>query len=40
MSDIVIRPAAAKDEARWRELWAGYIKSYRAAVAEEATANT
>ncbi len=40
MPDVVIRPAAAKDEARWRELWAGYVKFYRGAVAEDATANT
>jgi GNAT superfamily N-acetyltransferase len=40
MSDVTIRPAAAKDEPRWRELWAGYIKFYRASVPEEATANT
>lgn len=40
MSDVTIRPAEAKDEARWRELWAGYIKFYRASVAEEVTANT
>jgi GNAT superfamily N-acetyltransferase len=40
MSDVTIRPAEAKDELRWRELWAGYIKFYRASVPEEATANT
>jgi GNAT superfamily N-acetyltransferase len=40
MSDTIIRPAAAKDEARWRALWAGYVAFYRAAVSEEATANT
>lgn len=40
MSDNVIRPAAPKDEERWRALWAGYLKFYRAAVAEEVTANT
>jgi GNAT superfamily N-acetyltransferase len=40
MTEITIRPAEAKDEARWRELWAGYIKFYRASVAEEITANT
>lgn len=40
MSGIVIRPAAPKDEARWRKLWAGYIKFYRASVSEEVTANT
>jgi hypothetical protein len=40
MSDVVIRPAQPKDEARWRELWAGYLKFYRATVAEEVTAHT
>lgn len=40
MSEIVIRPAQAKDEARWRALWASYLKFYRATVAEEVTANT
>src|SRR5690242_3453262 len=40
MSGIVIRPASPRDEARWRELWAGYIKFYRASVPEEVTANT
>jgi GNAT superfamily N-acetyltransferase len=40
MSDTIIRPAAAEDEARWRALWAGYVAFYRATVSEEATANT
>ena len=40
MSDAVIRPAQPKDEARWRTLWAGYLKFYRATVAEEVTAST
>ncbi len=40
MTDTIIRPAAAKDEARWRALWAGYVAFYRATVSEEATANT
>src|SRR5687767_8909775 len=40
MSDVVIRPAQPKDEARWRELWAGYLKFYRATVAAEVTAHT
>jgi GNAT superfamily N-acetyltransferase len=40
MTDTTIRPAEAKDEARWRDLWAGYIKFYRASVSEEVTANT
>jgi GNAT superfamily N-acetyltransferase len=40
MPETVIRPAAAKDEARWRALWAGYISFYRGSVPEEATANT
>jgi GNAT superfamily N-acetyltransferase len=40
MTDTIIRPAAAKDEVRWRALWAGYQAFYRASVSEEATANT
>jgi GNAT superfamily N-acetyltransferase len=40
MTDTIIRTAAAKDEARWRALWAGYVAFYRATVSEEATANT
>lgn len=40
MSDIIIRKAEAGDEARWRELWAGYVDFYRGSVAEEATALT
>jgi GNAT superfamily N-acetyltransferase len=35
-----VRKAEVKDEARWRELWAGYIKFYRAEVSEDITANT
>ncbi|MBL8590923.1 MAG: GNAT family N-acetyltransferase [Methylobacteriaceae bacterium] len=33
-----IRRVAARDEARWRELWAGYIAFYRGSVTKEATA--
>jgi GNAT superfamily N-acetyltransferase len=40
MTEAIIRPAAAKDEARWRALWAGYVAFYRATVSEEATVNT
>ena len=40
MSEVTIRAAEAKDEKRWRELWAGYIKFYRASVSEDVTANT
>jgi GNAT superfamily N-acetyltransferase len=36
----IIRIAEAKDELRWRELWAGYVKFYRAEVSEDITANT
>lgn len=39
MADI-IRQAEARDEARWRELWASYIDFYRGSVPEEATALT
>jgi GNAT superfamily N-acetyltransferase len=40
MSNLIIRPALAKDEVRWRVLWAGYQKFYRASVPEDATALT
>jgi len=40
MSDVVVRDAEARDEQRWRELWAGYVKFYRGDVSEAATANT
>jgi GNAT superfamily N-acetyltransferase len=40
MTETIVRPATAKDEARWRVLWAGYQAFYRATVSEEATANT
>jgi GNAT superfamily N-acetyltransferase len=40
MADVTIRKAQANDEPRWRELWAGYIRFYRAAVSEEVTAAT
>jgi GNAT superfamily N-acetyltransferase len=37
---IIVRMAEANDEARWRELWAGYVKFYRAEVSDEVTAHT
>jgi GNAT superfamily N-acetyltransferase len=40
MTNLVIRKAAAADEKRWRELWAGYVKFYRAVVPEVVTVNT
>ena len=40
MSDITIRPAAAKDEAQWRELFKGYAKFYRAEIPEAAVVLT
>jgi GNAT superfamily N-acetyltransferase len=40
MSDVVIRPAEARDEPRWRELFAGYVDFYRAVVPEATTAAT
>jgi GNAT superfamily N-acetyltransferase len=40
MSDVTIRKAVPADEARWRELWAGYIAFYRGAVSEAVTAQT
>jgi GNAT superfamily N-acetyltransferase len=36
----IVRMAEANDEARWRELWAGYVKFYRAEVSDEVTAHT
>jgi GNAT superfamily N-acetyltransferase len=40
MSDVIIRTAEARDEARWRALWAGYVAFYRASVPEATTAAT
>ena len=40
MGDVEIREAAASDEERWRELWAGYVDFYRGSVPEAATART
>ena len=40
MSETIVRIAEAKDEARWRELWAGYLKFYRSELADDVTANT
>ncbi len=40
MSDVVIRKAEARDEARWRVLWAGYVAFYRASMPEDVTADT
>ncbi len=40
MTEVTIRKAEPKDEARWRALWAGYVDFYRASVPEEATAKT
>jgi GNAT superfamily N-acetyltransferase len=38
MSKTMIRRPKPQDEARWRALWAGYIKFYRGSVSEDATA--
>ena len=40
MSDVTIRFAEPRDEARWRDLWAGYVAFYRSTVSEEITAVT
>lgn len=40
MRELTIREATLADEARWRELWAGYNAFYRARVPEEATVET
>lgn len=36
---VTIRDARAEDEARWRELWAGYTAFYNVDVAEDVTAS-
>ena len=40
MSETTIRMAEARDEKRWRQLWAGYVKFYRSEVSEDVTGNT
>ena len=40
MSGIVVRPIAACDEKRWRELFQGYVTFYEATVAESVVALT
>ena len=35
-----VRPLAATDLVRWRELWMGYLDFYRAEVGEEVTSET
>jgi GNAT superfamily N-acetyltransferase len=40
MSETIIRMAEAKDEQRWRELWAGYLKFYRSELTDDVTTNT
>ncbi len=40
MSETSIRMAEAKDEMRWRELWAGYLKFYRSELPNDVTTNT
>lgn len=37
---VTIREARPGDEARWRELWAGYTGFYKASVSEAVTATT
>ncbi|WP_337268105.1 GNAT family N-acetyltransferase [Oryzifoliimicrobium ureilyticus] len=37
---ITIRDASREDEARWLELWNGYLAFYRVSVAPEVTAST
>ena len=36
---VTIRDAAPQDEARWRELWAGYTAFYKVDVPEDVTAS-
>lgn len=40
MSDVVIRPLSAADEAEWRRLWTGYLDFYESGVSEEVYATT
>ncbi|MGL4242738.1 MAG: GNAT family N-acetyltransferase [Beijerinckiaceae bacterium] len=40
MANVVIRKAEARDELRWRALWAGYIDFDRGSVSEAVTAAT
>ena len=40
MSDIVIRPLQASDQADWRRLWTAYLEFYKATVPEEVYATT
>jgi GNAT superfamily N-acetyltransferase len=40
MSDVIIRKAEARDEARWRALWSDYVDFYRSTVSEPVTAAT
>lgn len=37
---LVIRPVQAADEAKWRELWAGYLAFYQTSLPEEVTSLT
>lgn len=37
---MLIRQPAAGDEARWRELWGGYLQFYRQSLADDVTATT
>lgn len=38
--DTIIRKAEAGDEQHWRNLWADYVKFYRAEVPDDVTAST
>ena len=38
--NVTIRPATPADEARWRELWAGYCAFYEVSLGAEVTAHT
>ena len=40
MPGLVVRPVAARDEKRWRELFQGYVTFYEATVAESVVALT
>jgi GNAT superfamily N-acetyltransferase len=38
--NVTVRPLAAKDEARWRVLWSGYLDFYKSSVPEAVYAST
>ena len=39
-SEVTVRPAESRDEARWRSMWAGYCRFYERDMAEAVTQHT